>query len=64
MPFERVVATEYLVEFGLYETVESQVLAELAELVLAHCCLLFAFTIFMPTASMPFTGRPGVTVMQ
>ena len=43
MPFERVVATEYLVEFGLYETVESQVLAELAELVLAHCCLLFAF---------------------
>ena len=59
MPFERVVATEYLVEFGLYETVESQVLAEPAEFIFAHC-LYWLFTIWMPTASMPSTGRQGV----
>ena len=36
VPFERVVAVEHLVEFGLYETFESQVLTEPAEFVFAH----------------------------
>mgnify|MGYP006896404140 CR=1 FL=1 len=36
MSLERVVAAEHLVEFGLYETVESQVFAEFAEFVFSH----------------------------
>ena len=44
VPFQRVVAVEHLVEFGLHETFESQVLAEPAELVFAHSGLLFRRT--------------------
>ena len=36
MSLERVVAAEHLVEFLLYETVESQVFAEFAEFVFSH----------------------------
>ena len=60
-PLEGMVAVEYLVEFGLYETVESQILAESAEFIFAHC-LYWLFAIWMPTASTPSTGRQGVIV--
>ena len=62
MPLQGMVVAEHLVEVGLHEACEGQVLAEFAELVFAH--VVYSFTMWMPTASTPRTGRAGVMRMR
>lgn len=53
------VAAEGLLEGGLYETFEREVLRKASEFVFAHL-FLFAFCWLMPMASTPRTGIAGV----